>query len=507
MPGHGQTVQVGSPEFRLAVLQMLPVSTQYGFLVNPNMHKEEPGWLASLEDVGLFSGSIFGYLQGDAGHESASRSMPFPAWQVPGSHPAYAGLAWLMCHPQKDAAASQVQVDPATGDPLERYQFEFGQSAWPQEVRAVLGRVVDDFLLSIKSSGFLAQLSRHHAQAVVRNANAALLLAACCAVGDTPRALGIAQACPEALHIPLPIELAHIQENASSRRGYFPSPVFFAAHHHRNETLQALVQAQLWDPLEPVAWKDLLALDNRRAIDTSKKSCTSYSAFELLHDDFLVRDWMPSTWEHFLRAYCDAPRRLRADYPGNDALNNVIGACINETDHEDLLPALERSGILAFLAHHHLQPAVKAGNERAFLAMRGQLRWDDFVADEFLPLYAMGSSWQAKRDRLNWACQLLDWCVEDGRLELVTQPHQQEFTTDGKYYVGHEFAAAGWAKPLIRMFEHGLDPQLKNATGKTALDLAIEQGHEHVAGAIRSFTARQQMQALLESPEFHGVSP
>lgn len=502
------TVQVDGLEFHKACLHRLPLTLRLGVLRDP-MAIKEPGWIDAARELGMFS------MLNLSPHETKKT-----AWSSAALHPmeqvGLAALVGSLVEPNTSPMGLSLS-DPHNGDQLPARSDDDLHLEWSAGVTRAFRRVLSDFAMdhATATSSFRRQPAKSwspenratHAQF---EANAAMLLAAACAGGDTEGVRLIVQDFPRAIHTPLTTRAMNGGASPWDQHCTV-SPAMLAARHNRLEVLDLLVQLG-WDPLGPIHWRNNVAShpksfagpNNRSVVTRDANDAFAALSMTLIDTD----DWRPSTVEFFLKAF---NRQSSADRPQArlDAIATLSREIISD-QREGLLPAFLRQDMFSLNPATNAISAASNCREDVLEALRHDIDWSRHAGADFLPhlvivsaVPASGTGKGATAPREALAHKLSTWCIDDGRADLVIGSHAA-YQTPNERAVSptHDNAALGLNSLVLLALEHGADPNEKHSgTGRTVIEAALAQGHQDTAHLIRSFQARQAMMSALQDQE------
>ena len=471
------TKTASSPDDMTMVLNTLPLAMRQAFLIE-KMQDGSADWLDAARTTGMFN---------------VAKDSGFPKGRLEETLCMIEGAIGFI----KSFKYGEVTADPVLGTLKKPYAIPLIESSL--DFKAAFARLADEFIDQAKQ--LEAPATAQRVGKLLPRLFARLMAGA--AVLDLPACVErLAQACPDAVGLPVPYDLMGPNAKANSDNDCL-TPFGIALMFSRTACLDALA-VHASNKMLPI---------HIGVVRTG----THYNAIYLI--DYLTRPdrWcLPSTYAKALTHVLAGP----VDDKEKDAyLEMAIRASRSTGQAPYFLPAFQSSGLFDHDPAKTIQLAISNGHEALVHHFKGRMPWDalGFTSSEddspmtrCLSLCGQGGR---KDEFENAMLAVIDLATEDGKLDLVLhQFTRQMIAPDGAVvYVSVEplerTMLNGFDRVLLKYLEHGMDPNAPAIAGVEGVltPQQIADGMQVSASSIlRSYTARQRSRAVID--EIDGLS-
>lgn len=512
-------VGIGTHDFRVACLSAMPHAARLQLLGDAKTLRSQPSWIGAAMAVGTFK---MNEPKGEIGHR---------ARLVRGEHEAIAKVVEALLSREGLEPAEHLRADPVNGDPLSKAMGSMNPPELNGPMKAAYAALVAHVIAQAPASAAEPEVFKLTSSPKKRRAgsaspalvvptddfaiNTALLLTVACATGDVDRAQDIARACPSSLRVPV----SDAWTGSSLITSDLYAPPLVAAACNRVPVLEALRDCG-WDPLGPSMWSPSFNKVSRDLTDPNAKGRTLSDFLTMAdHGTSILDGVWPRTAEIFLREAslrCASAGASGDPTPLTPEQRNrfltIARGAISGKDRKEWLVALGRTGAFARQADDLVHAAVERVNSiwRRPESIVTESAWKSQIAflDRFLKhidwALHRGSSFLIDRalERDNGhgalALHLAQRCVQAGRADQITAPHEVHETNGADFNPLHKWASAGRTALAVYAIEQGANP-LGLWIGATPIAAAEANGHADTANAIRSIVARRTAQAAIDS--------
>ena len=154
------------------------------------------------------------------------------------------------------------------------------------------------------------------------------------------------------------------------------------------------------------------------------------------------------------------------------------------------------------VARQQINDYLKFGDPKAMARYRGRVPWDELTLDPAMPLLTLVrdscfTNHEPKREQT--LVMLLAYAVEDGRTEIfdLKESYFDKFVDPIQPIIKN-----GYGDVLLKYLENGFNPaQPYGKSQITAIEYADSLGKAELATLMRSFVARNTVNAVIDDTE------